>query len=82
MNRLVIAVSNSNFMLRLILILLITTPKYFLKTTIHINMNSRAANAYAISLSINPFRAILRLRKTAINDVMAATFIGFLMRFS
>jgi hypothetical protein len=43
-------------------------------------MNGKAANAYAISLFNNPFKAIPRLRKTAIIAAMVPTFIAFPMR--
>jgi hypothetical protein len=45
-------------------------------------MNGKAANAYAISLFNNPFKAIPRLRKTAIIAAMAPTLIAFSMRFT
>jgi hypothetical protein len=61
---------------------MVNTPNYFLQTTKPISMNGKAANAYASSLSNNPFRAIPRLRKTAINAAMAPTLIAFFMRFS
>lgn len=71
-----------SFTPRLILRLVIPTPNYFLQTTRPIIMNGKAANAYAISLFNNPFKAIPRLRKTAIIAAMAPTLIAFSMRFT
>ena len=82
MNKLVTALSILTFTSKTISRLLIPTPNYFLQITRPISMNGKAANAYASSLSNNPFRAIPRLRKTASNDAMAPTLIAFPMRFS
>jgi hypothetical protein len=38
---------------------MVNTPNYFLQTTKPISMNGKAANAYASSLSNNPFMAHL-----------------------
>jgi hypothetical protein len=45
-------------------------------------MNGKAANAYAISLIINPLKANPRLRKTVMIAAKEPTLIAFSMRFT